>query len=249
MLGSSDAEWRDDFGYGVVARCVYKDRALDAGQRRVLVRRLADNLRSGIGRSGDDSVLLRSFSALDLSILAALDNEDPFLDEADFHRLLDEVIAYLGAERDLRGLDARVGWIHATAHTADVLKFLARSRHLSAAEQTRVLDTVADKMSSPGIPVFTHAEDERLARVLLSLVGRADFDAARLGDWLGRFVALEKSVWARTPPDAAVLDASQNARNLLRSCYVLLTLPGTEATPGVLAARERVAATLGEIQR
>ena len=91
----------------------------DAVQRREIIDTLTGNLRRGIGEVGTDTVLLRSFSALDLSILAALELQDPVLDAAGYRRLLDDALAYLAAERDLRGIDSRVGWIHATAHAAD----------------------------------------------------------------------------------------------------------------------------------
>ena len=87
-------------------------------------------------------------------------------------------------------------------------------------------------MTASGTPVFTHAEDERLAAALLSVVRRPDFDAARLDPWLARFVALEKQVWSKAPPDPPTLDASQNARNLLRSLYVLLSQPPPSGTAG-----------------
>ena len=265
FLGSPDTEWRDDVGYGVVASCVYQKKRLKPEERRELVGRLADNLRRGIGETGTDGVLLRSFSALDLSIFAALENADPALDDAGYRRLLDDALAYLRDERDLRGLEPRVGWIHATAHTADLLKFLARDPRFTSADQQRLLDAAWAKMTAPGTPVFTHAEDERLAAALASVVRRADFDAARLDPWLARFVALEKQVWSKAPPDPPILDASQNARNLLRSLYVLLSQPspGTagqgKAGPstagpstvaaGEEAAREQVRATLAAIRR
>jgi hypothetical protein len=126
LLGSLDPEWRDDVGYGVVATCVYQKKLLKPEERRDLVARLSVNLRRGIGETGSSSVLLRSFSALDLSVLAALENADPALDGAGYRRLLDDAFAYLRDERDVRGLEPRVGWIHATAHTADLLMFLAR---------------------------------------------------------------------------------------------------------------------------
>jgi hypothetical protein len=231
FLGSPDTEWRDDVGYGVVASCVYQKRLLTPGERRELVVLLSDNLRKGIGETDTDTVLLRSFSALDLSILAALENADPALDDAGYRRLLDDALAYLRDERDLRGLEPRIGWIHATAHTADLLKFLARDKRLKAADQARLLDAVSAKMTAPGTPVFTHAEDERLAAALVSVVRRQDFDAARLDPWLARFVDLEKQVWSKAPPDPPTLDASQNARSLLRSLYVLLSSPA-EGTSG-----------------
>ena len=267
LLGSPDTEWRDDVGYGVVASCVYQKKLLKAEERRELVSRLSGNLRRGIGETGSDSVLLRSFSALDLSILAALEGKDPALEDAGFRKLLDDALAYLRDERDLRGLQPRVGWIHATAHTADLLKFLARDRRFTPADQVLVLDAAWAKMAAPGTPVFTHAEDERLAAALVSVVRRPDFDPALLDPWLARFAPLERQVWSKAPPDPPALDASQNTRNLLRSLYVLLSMPapgaagqgtaGTSGTGGAggdkaareAAAREKVLATLAAIRR
>jgi Protein of unknown function (DUF2785) len=249
LLGSPDAEWRDDVGYGVVASCVYEKRLLRPEDRRKLVARLSANLRHGIGETGTDTVLLRSFSALDLSILAALEIADPVLEDDGYRRLLDDALVYLRDERDLRGLEPRVGWIHATAHTADLLKFLARDSRLTLGDQQRLLDATWAKMTAPGTPVFTHAEDERLAAALLSVVRRADFGPALLDPWLARFVALERAVWEKAPPDPGTLDASQNARNLLRSFYVLLSLPEPAPTVGQVAARDRVLATLQQTRR
>jgi hypothetical protein len=241
--------WRDDVGHGVVAACVYQKRALTAQERRELTARLSANLRRGIGEAGTDSVLLRSFSALDLSILAALEGQDPALDEAGYRRLLDDAFAYLRDERDLRGLEPRVGWIHATAHTADLLKFLARDARFRPVDHARLFDAAWAKMTAPGTPVFTHAEDERLAAALLSVVRRPDFDGAVHEPWLKRFAALEKQVWEKAPPDPAVLDASQNARNLLRSFFLLLSLPEPAPTSAQTAAGERVLGTLQRIRR
>ena len=249
LLGSPDTEWRDDVGYGVVAACVYEKKLLTPEERRTLVAQLSSNLRRQIGGTGADSVLLRSFSALDLSVFAALEDTDPALDEAGYRRLLDDALAYLRDERDLRGLEPRVGWIDATAHTADLLKFLARDRRFTLADHARLMDAAWAKMAALGSPVFTYAEDERLAAALVSVARRPDFDPAILQPWLERFVLLEKKVWERAPPDPAALDASQNARNLLRGFYVSLSLPEPAPTAGQTAAREKVLATLQQIRR
>ena len=249
LVGSPDSEWRDDVGYSVVATCVYRKKRLEPEERRALVALLSENLRRGIGETGNDGVLRRSFSALDLSILAALELQDPALDAAGYARLLDDGLAYLKDERDLRGLEPRVGWIHATAHTADLLKFLARDARLKPQDQARLLDAAWSKLTAQGAPVFTHAEDERLAAALVSVVRRPDFDPASLDPWLERFVALEKQVWTKMPPDSATLDASQNARNLLRSFHALLSFAEPAAAGGQAVARERALATLSKIRR
>jgi hypothetical protein len=257
VLGSPDSSWRDDVGYGVVASCVYRSRALTAAERRKVIERLSANLRVGIGGGGDDSVLRRSFSALDLSIFAALELADPALDPAGYRTLLESAFAYLEDEHDLRGLEPRVGWIHATAHTADLLKFLARDPRFTPADQRRLLEGAWSKLTAPGTPVFTHAEDERLAAAIASVVRRADFAAPAFQAWLVQFPALENQVWSQAPPDARKLDAAQNARNLLRALFVALSLPAPAAPgaqpapagPSVAAAREKVLDTLRVIRR
>ncbi len=97
---------------------------------------------------------------------------------------------------------------------------------------------VPDGSTPPRTPVFTHAEDERLAAALLSVVRRPDFDPATLDSWLERFAVLEERVWQQSPPEAKSLDAAQNARNLLRSLHLLLAMPQPDPTPGQRAARE-----------
>jgi hypothetical protein len=105
------------------------------------------------------------------------------------------------------------------------------------------------KTTAPGTAVWTHAEEEGLAAALLCIVRRPDFVAAGLDGWLARFGTLEKRVWERAPPDAALLDAAQNARNLLRSVFVLASMPRPEPTTGQEAARRQVLETLQEIRR
>ena len=235
-----------------MASCVYRKKLLKPEERRALVARLSANLRRGIGESGTDSVLLRSFSALDLSILAALETADPALDDAGYRQLLDDALAYLRDERDLRGLEPRVGWIHATAHTADLLKFLARDPRFTPADQVRLLDAGWAKMTAPGTPVFTHAEDERLAAALLSVVRRPDFDGSALDAWLARFVALEKQVWTKTPPEPPLSTRRRTPATCCAactSCSRCRRLPGHAAAAGEAAAREKVLATVAAIRR
>lgn len=257
FLGSPDPKWRDDVGYGVIATCAYERRALGPAERRALIGRLSSNLSLGPAGAASGAALVRSFSALDLSVLAALELQAPALDGEGYRRLLEAALAYLKSEPDLRAIDPRAGWIHAVAHTADLLKFLARDPRLAKADQARVLDAVWARMTEPGTPVFTHAEDERLAAAVASLAGRGDLDTATFDAWLKRFADLEKQVWSESPPKLATLDASQNARNLLRGLFVALSLPAAspegaapvEPAPSLEASREKVRAALAAIRR
>jgi hypothetical protein len=245
-LGSPDPELRDELAYAISAQWIYRQRLFDRDALIELVAKWSSNLKVGIGKTGDDTVLLRSFSALDLSIAAALDNDQPFLTPEEHQELLANALGYLAAERDLRDFEHARGWLHATAHTADLLKFLARSRHFVPADQSRVLTGISEKLAHTGAVVFTHGEDDRLARAVLSIVLRTDFDGAAFGEWMARLRAARREAREAQEFDSDRYAEQQNTSNLLRSLYVLLSCVET-STAGVLKARSDVLAYLCEL--
>ena len=232
MLASPDPEQRDDIAYSTLASWIYQQKLLDAAALRPIVGRLLANLTRGVGERDTNTIFARSFSALVLSVVIARDNVDPVLDAAAWRAIESAAFAYLSAEQDLRGYDAATGWMHSAAHTADLLKFLARSRYVDAPGQRRYLDAIAAKLTSAPV-VFTHGEDERFARAVLSLVARADFDAAQFDTWLQR----TKPAVAEHP-SAAQLRAAQNWKNLLAKLEVLLS---NDPQPSDAAATARTA--------
>ncbi|MBI5066852.1 MAG: DUF2785 domain-containing protein [Deltaproteobacteria bacterium] len=256
FVGSPDAFWRDEVPYGVFVACAYRRRALAPAERRALVAELSAGLHEGRAEGAPDGVLRRSYSALLLSILAAVEGVDPALDGPAYRRLLDGALAFLREERDLRGFDPRVGWVHAAAHGADLLKFLARDPRFERGDVARLLDAALRRMTAAGTPVFTAGEPERLAMALEVALRRADLDLTALDAWLARFPALEKEAFA-PPLSPEKLAAAENARALLRALFVELSLPrrappgsaAPPASPGTMAARERVLGALQAIRR
>jgi len=242
-LGSPDPEIRDGFGYDIPVAWIYGKKLLTPADLRVVLARWSANLRTGIGETASDSVLLRSFSALDLSVLAAHDLQAPFLSQAEFDALLTDALTYLREERDVRGYTPPVGWRHSCAHTADLLKFLARSPHLKVADHARILEAVRAKFTRLGDPVYVWGEDERLARTLMSLVRRSDFEPALIDPWLEGLATVHKSASGMALPDPALLAADRNASNLLKSLLALLSQPA-ETAPAVAPVRVRVVAAL-----
>ena len=144
-LGGADPELRDDLALSILTSWIYQRKLLGPDDLRPMTLTLEANLRKDIGAIGADGVLLRSFSALTLSVIAARDNEAPFLSAEEYAKLLDEALAYFRDERDTRGFDPAKGWMHSAAHTADLLKFLARNPRLPAAGQSRMLSAMLAK--------------------------------------------------------------------------------------------------------
>lgn len=234
LFVSPDPDLRDGVGYEATVAWVYKERKVDDGAIRDAARRWEGHLRCGIGAKGDDRVLLRSFSALSLSILAAADLKRGWTRPEDFQALLSAAVAYLPAERDLRDWDPERGWIHATAHDADLLKFLGRSAKLDPAGQKAILDAIADRvLTAPA--VFTHAEDERLASAVASVARRQDLDLAAFEGFVKRLAGADRGLWTEKPFDHARYLVSRNAANTLKDLYLILL-----AAPGADGAKEIV---------
>lgn len=212
LLGSTDPELRDAVAYEALATWIYKDQRLAADELEKLRVLLTTNSRRGLGEKDGDELFLRSFSTLVLSVLAAEDLKKPFLDAQEFDSLVDLGIEELGRERDLRGYTPAKGWGHATAHSADLLKFLSRSHWLRTDQQASIVNAIAERLRSAGV-VFVWGEDARLAATLTSLARRADADPAPFEAWFTRLREESAAVWmgpfdpARYVPVRAQLNA------------------------------------------
>ncbi|MBL8738477.1 MAG: DUF2785 domain-containing protein [Planctomycetes bacterium] len=215
LLGATDPTLRDDLGFTLLARWLYHERCVAVPERRWLLARWLPRLREGIDTPGTDAVAARSFAALSLSLLVALDNDDPFLAADEFQDVFAAALAYLRDERDVRGHDRERGWLHSVAHTADLLKFALRSRHLTPAQQGEALAAIAAKLEQTEV-ALTHGEDARLARAVLSLLQRADLDRQAARRWL-RSLGTERAV----EPNAEALARAHNRSALLAQLHLL----------------------------
>jgi Protein of unknown function (DUF2785) len=241
MLASPDAELRDDIAAATLATWIYQTREIDADALRPVVGRLLENLTDGVGERGTNRIFKRSFSALTLSVVVARDNAAPFLTSDEWRRIEHAALGYLRAEQDLRGYDPEHGWMHSAAHTADLLKFIARSRFLDRADQRSVLEGIADKLKA-ATTVLTHGEDERFARAVLSIVNRADFDRDAFAAWTSE----TKPPRLTARPSAADLIGGQNEKNLLAKLDVLLDAD-PQPSDAVQAAHASVRSALKDL--
>jgi uncharacterized membrane protein len=222
LLGSPDPELRDDLAYSILARWIARPNILQPSELQALADEWRGNLKSGIGESGTTSVLRRSFSALCLSSIAERDAKTPFLGEARYQQLLADAVTYLQSERDLRGYDAKLGWIHASAHTADLLQALAASSLLTKEEEKQILSAIAIRLTSAP-EVYTHGEQDRMAAAVLAVIRRPSFDTANFDGWLTRLQDEDKRIWAN-PLTPETLARYQNHTYFLQALAVRLLL-------------------------
>ena len=214
LTAEVDPVLRDQCGYEIFATWVYRDHRLNSDQLELLRRKLLPGMTFQIGRAEDDSIFRRSFSALFMSVLAAEDLQKPFLSDAAFNETLETALRCYDGERDLRGYVPRKGWAHATAHVADLLKFLGRNPKVAPEEQAKIVAAIANRCRTAG-SAFVWGEDARMAAALLSLVNRKDFDPKNVTEWMTKLSQEKEAVW--TAPEFSVTNyiSIRNQGNVL----------------------------------
>jgi uncharacterized protein DUF2785 len=238
-LGSPDPELRDDLAYSMLAVWITRQKKFSPQELVTLLEEWQSNLRAGIGETGTDSIFKRSFSALCLAALAERDLKDPFLGQERFRTLLNGALTYLGDERDLRGFDAKKGWIHATAHTADLLAALAENKFFTKQDQERVLKAITQRLATAN-EIFSYGEQDRLANVAAVIALREDFDGAGWSSWITQMDKEDRVVWNDSPPKMQALARYENDSYFLQATIAQISLrPATstsaEAQKPVLA--------------
>jgi hypothetical protein len=233
-LASTDPELRDTLAYTILDVWIRHGQLTNA-ELLTLLPSLQQNLTAGIGDSDADSVFRRSFSALILASFAQRDLRQPFLSPAQYRALLSSAFTYLHDERDTRGFDPVQGWIHSTAHTADLLAALAGSLRFTPADQQTLLAAVEQRLTSAG-RIYTYGEQDRLAVALLVVITRDDFQLSRFQSWLTS-VEQDSIVWQKSPPDPVRLALFENHTYLLEA--LLARMPSrTPLSPGAAEARD-----------
>lgn len=233
-LASPDPELRDTLAYTILDVWIRHGQLSDR-ELLTLLPSLQHNLTSSIGDSGADSVFKRSFSALTLASFAERDLRQPFLSPVQYRELLAAALAYLRDERDTRGFDPVQGWVHSTAHTADLLGALARNPHFTPADQQALFAAVEQRLNSAG-HVYTFGEQDRLAVALLSVILRDDFEFSSFQHWLAS-VQQDRVLWQKSPPDPTQLALFENHSYLLEA--LLARMPTqTPLSPAATQARD-----------
>jgi len=240
-LKSSDPELRDDLAYSILATWVLEKNAFSVEELLALEAEWRGNLKAGIGENWADSVFGRSFSALCLAAIAERELKSQFLGEERYRKLLEAALEYLRDEKDLRGFDEKKGWIHATAHTADLIAALARHPLFTEADQAKVLEALGKRVETARV-IFSFGEQDRLANALAAMAGRADFNLAGFELWVNRMDKADFAIWKDSPPKIEGLQRFENDTYLLNAFVARVSLG--EMTSAAEEARKAALASL-----
>jgi Protein of unknown function (DUF2785) len=95
-------------------------------------------------------------------------------------------VAWYPRERDLRGYDTELGWLHAAAHGADLLGAFGLHPRV---RPSQMLTLAADRLRAPTSFVFAEMEDARLAHGVALTLTRAELTEDDSTAWLNVLAA------------------------------------------------------------
>jgi len=219
MLGDPDPERRDRIAYTTLAAWV------STGVYDELLQGLGDGMVSGLavglGESGTDTVLRRSFSALILGECLERDNAQHLVPADTVLGWGDRLAGWYLRERDLRGYLPGKGWAHAAAHGADALGALAGSEAMGGEELGVLLDVVTERLfDTAGVPLL-YDEHDRLALAAMRILGRDLVATDMLESWVH---GLGEAAGPAHVTEAEPLPASYNVQGFLRALHLQLAL-------------------------
>ncbi len=234
-LGSLDPEIREQLAYRILDTWIHRE-CYSHTELWNMARQLLHHLTTGLGEQNSDMVFLRSFSLLILTEIVYYDLTHSILEETEVRQMLEQVLVYFSAEKDLRGYDSEKGWIHAIAHTADLLWVLAQQRFLIASDLERILNAIMQKITAPIAHIYLYDEDERLTRTVMGALQRNLLTLPFLATWLGQLTHPEGRIaWNESFESGRLMDvarseietcAHHNTKHFLRSLYFQLHSPG-----------------------
>ncbi len=190
---------------------------------------LTRNLSRGLGEDGTDSVFLRTFSALLVGVIVSEDEIrrqkrtgglEPFLSPEKFTDWYAAAKKYVLEEKDCRGHIEGKGWAHSVSHGADLLRDFAFHRFTAAADHLDILKILSARLTQNTEEININNDDNRLARVVITIMLRGELDLAAYENWLDDLPAgFEGKHWRDFAQNREKAVAWFNATTFLRALY------------------------------
>jgi hypothetical protein len=217
ILGSTDAELRDNLGYSVLSQWLLKKNFLNNEQLETLLDKALseDMLFYKIGESGTDSVFLRSFSSLLIALILIRDNRNKFLSREKNEQMIERICSYCDLEKDYRGYIEGKGWAHAPAHIADVIDECMKNSYTALDECAKLWKALLS-VTEDASEVFNTEEDERISLAAVTMIELKKVPLPVFIEWLDK----KEELIGR---DITSMKRRINFKHLIRCLYFRLS--------------------------
>jgi len=242
-LGDTDPKLRDHLCYFSLSEWCER-KFLSAEDMRKLLQTVLDarHLLCGLGQV-DDTVFMRTFSALIVTSIVCQHLEAPFLQAEEVRETLERVLQFYEQDLDNRGFIDGKGWAHGAAHGADALFELAECREINVPSLQRILEAIRAKTMT-GSYSFIHQEDERMVTPVTAVLERGVLSEDWLAAWVAGFGNMTKT--GQTPNDMVI---QVNVKQFLRSLVYRLQKPSHEGKQGAARIVTEALSVLKNIDR
>ncbi|MEF9920410.1 DUF2785 domain-containing protein [Anaerorhabdus sp.] len=210
-IGDQEKELRDELIYKTFTKLIIDDRFIKQDQLKEILAIVLDDRHLYLNLD-KNSVLTRSFSILVVALILNRNNNETCLSIEEFNHVKDKVLTYFEFEKDYRGYEKKVGWIHAIAHTCDALEEIVLNQNCSHDDCIHILAIALRVFTNPDT-IFSHEEDERFVVVLNAMIKRELISIKELNHWIEKLILVEDNSNYET------FVKRVNGKNLLRSIH------------------------------
>ncbi|MFB9237996.1 DUF2785 domain-containing protein [Plantactinospora siamensis] len=209
MLSSPDPVQRDDGActelINTVRRGKFDDRLVELGDALV-------------DRFTYPEVQARTSAPLVLAAVVERDRVEPEVARG----WRDAFTSWWLGEKDLRGWDDRLGWLHAIAHGADLVRAFGTRPRFSPKETGTLLAIVGDRVAAETDYRYAQMEEDRVARAIGRILTRQDLTRSDATGWLDSVDRL----FATGGPGSLPIPVA-NTLAVLRATYITADRSGT----------------------
>ncbi len=216
-IGHPDPEIRDGLMYPALAHLLH-DKHLNEEQLTAVLDKLIgpEYLMFDLENIVPNSVLIRSFTVLQLVILVYVHNRDQVIDPRYIDKLYNQFMLYFQQETILLGYEEHTGFLHAIAHSADLFAQLFQVKHFDETKFKAMFTLIQSKYKIDHY-YYSHDEDERMINAVVKALETDKLDDVFLTNWVTQVATYTK------PTDfPAAYYMKNNVRNFLRSLYFRL---------------------------
>lgn len=195
-IGNSNPDIRDELVYASFCHALL-DQLTPIEDFHWLVEKALHSRQMSISENNLQATLTRSFTALLLSLLLAVDNQEssPYYQQipaAYQQQLFDTALQSLKEETDVSGWHEEYGWIHVIAHEAEFLLSACLHQQFPAEKLSLVWSTIIDLLYRQ-TQVFSAGEERRLALIISQLISQEKLTQNELAFWIEQITFSDNS--------------------------------------------------------
>lgn len=145
-----------------------------------------EQIKYGLGEMNSDSVFKRSFSALVLHFLVAINPQRNFLSNDLKQRIIHESIYLFKNELDIRGYVEGKGWAHSIAHYSDLIAGIVTSDFYDIKYNEEILEVLNINLQKLNADkgCYIDDEEERMLFIVFALLDHQRISEEAFINWL-----------------------------------------------------------------